>query len=102
MATVHLDWGLAFLSEHLINQIAAWHDEWQATHPPADKRPISLPTAGPAPLPVEPLAIPRPLLEVHPEQVIEDDPVPAVRVDESDESVEQINNLDGVLDRQEE
>ena len=28
MASTHLDWDLAFLGEHLINQIAAWRDEW--------------------------------------------------------------------------
>ena len=102
METTRLDWDMAFLGEHLIDQIAAWCDDWWATHPPADEHPASPPTVGPAPPSAEPLEIPPPLPKVHHEQVIENDLVLAVRVDESDGSVEQINNPDVVLDRQEE
>ena len=62
--------------------------------PPAATRPPS-----PA---VEPSAIPPPPPEVLPGQVIEGDQEPMVRAAESDGSVEQIDNLDGFLDRQEE
>ena len=102
VATVHLDWDLTFLSEHLIDQIAAWHKEWRATHPPADERLASRPIAGPTPSSAEPLAIPPPPPKVHLEQVIEHHLAPVVKADESDESVGQIDNLDGVLDHQEE
>ena len=67
-----------------------------------DERPASPATARPTSPSIEPPTIPHPLSEVHPEQVIEDDPTPRVRVDESDGSVKQINNPDGVLDHQEE
>ena len=42
VATSRLDWNLAFLGKHLIDQIVAWHDEWWATHPPSDERPTSI------------------------------------------------------------
>ena len=86
-ATTRLDWDLAYLGEHLIDQKAAWHDKWRATHPLADEHPVFNPAAGPAPPSTESHAIPLPPSEVHPEQVIEDDPEPAVIADENDKSV---------------
>ena len=44
---------------------------------------------------------PPPPLKVHLEQVIEDDQEPMLRAAESDRSVEQIDNPDGVLYHQE-
>ena len=103
MATAHLDSDLAFLGEHLINQIVAWRDEWRATHPLTDERPASPLAAGLAPPSADPPVIPPyPPPEVHLEHVIEDDPEPAVRIDESDRSVEQLDNPNGVLDHQDE
>ena len=101
MATTRLDWDLIFLGEHLINQIAAWHDEHRATHPSANERPTSPTVVRLASPFVEPQTIPPPLPEVHLEQVIEDDPKPVVKAAVSDGSVEQIDNPDGVLDHQE-
>ena len=81
--------------------MAAWRDEWRASHPPADEHPASSPAEGPAPLSAEPPTIPSPPPpEVHHKQIIKDNLT--VRVDESDESVEQINNPGDVVDRQEE
>ena len=80
--------------------MAAWCDKWRAFHPLIDEHPASPPAKGPAPLSTEPPKIPHPLPKVHHEKIIEDDSV--VRVDESDESVEQIDNPNSVLDSQEE
>ena len=102
VATTCLDWDLAFLGEHLINQIATWHVEYQAAHPLVDERLASPATARPPSLSVEPPTIPPPPPKVHPEQFIEDDLKPAVRVVESDGSAEQIKNPDDVQDYQEE
>ena len=102
MVTTRLDWVLTFPGEHLIDQIAAWRAEHRATHPPTDERPASPTAVRPAPSSAEPPAVPPPPPEIHPEQVIEDDPESVVRVEESDGSVEQINNTDSVLDHQEE
>ena len=102
VVTKCLDQDLAFLGEKLIDQVATWHAQWQASLFPVDEPSASLPTEVPTPLSIEASVVPPPL-EVHHEQVIEDDTV--VRVDESDGSgddVEQINNPDSVLDCQEE
>ena len=53
-------------------------------------------------LAAKPPAIPPLPLEVLPNQVIEGDQEPATRATKSDGSVEQIDNPDDVLDRQEE
>ena len=71
VATTCLDWDLAFLGEHLIDQIAAWHDKWRATHPPVDEHLASPIAVRPPSLAAEPLTIPPHLPEVHPEQVVE-------------------------------
>ena len=102
MATTRLDWDLAFLGEHLIDQIIAWRVEYRATHPLVDERPASPAIARPPSLFVKPPTIPPPPPEVHPELFIEDDSKPVVRATESDESVKQIDNPDCVLDCQEE
>ena len=102
VATTCLDWDLTFLGEHLINQIAAWHVEYQAAHPLMDERLASLATARHPSLSVEPPTIPPPPPEVHPEQFIKDNLKPAVRAAESDGSAEQIKNPDDVQDYQEE
>ena len=83
--------------------MATWRDQWRASLPPADEPLASPPTKVHAPLSGEALTIPPPSLEVHREQVIEDDSV--VRADESDrngDDVEQIDNPNNVLDHQEE
>ena len=49
----------------------------------------------------EPQAALHHLLEALPEQVIKGDQEPVVRAVESDRDIEQIDNLDGVIDRQE-
>ena len=88
LAIIHLDWDLAFLGEHLVDQIAGWCAEHLSVHPPTDERPAS-PTVARPPFPViEPPTIPPPPPEVYPEQVIEDNPDLAVRAAESDMSVE--------------
>ena len=47
VATLRLDWDVAFLSEHLIDQIATWLDKWRATHPLVDECPTSPLVVGP-------------------------------------------------------
>ena len=96
MATIHLDWDLAVLGEHLIDQITAWCAEHRATHPPVDECPAAVRPPSPS---FEPPEVPPPPPKVHPEQVIEDDPEPAVRAAENNGNVEQIDNPDSVLDR---
>ena len=98
----HPNLDLGFLGEHLANQTAAWRSEHRAAQPLANERPASPTATRPPSSAFEPSTIPFPPHEVHPEHVIEGDQEPAVRVAESDGSVEQINNPDGVLDRQEE
>ena len=90
--TTHLKWDQAFLSEHLVDQNAEWHAALRANQPPVDK----CPTRPPSPV-TEPPVIPPP-----PEQVIGGDQEPVARAAESDGSVEQIDNPDDVLNRQEE
>ena len=108
VAREHLNWDLSFLGEKLNAQVVAWHDQWRASLPPSDEPPappsaevpasslsgLQRTSSGEVP------AIP-PLLEVHREQVIEDDPV--VQIEESDgseDNLEQINDPSGVLDHQ--
>ena len=67
-----------------------------------DERPASLAAARPLSLSIEPSIIPPPPFEVHPEQVIEDNPKLVVIAAESDMSVEQMDNPDSVLDCQKE
>ena len=92
--TRHPDWDLAYLGVYLADQIAEWRAELQANQPPAEERP-----ARPSSPAAEPLSVPHPPPEVHPEQVIEGDQEPVVRVAESDESIKQIDNPNGILDR---
>ena len=102
METKRLDWDVTFFRGGLVNQVAAWHNQWRASHHQADEPSASSPIEGSASPSGKAPPIPSHPLEVHHEQVIEDDPM--ARVDESDRSgddVEQIDNLDGVLDRQE-
>ena len=101
--TTCLDWDLAFLGEHLVDQIATWRAEHRAAHPPANERPAAPLVARPLSPVMEPLAIPPPPTpKVLPEQVIEGNQEPTARAAESDGGVEQIDNPDDVLDRQEE
>ena len=75
----------------------------QASFPPTNEPSASPFVDVPAPPSGEAPVISPPPLEVHREQVIEDNPV--VRIKESDGSgddVEQINNANGILDYQEE
>ena len=102
IATTRPNWDLTFLSEHLIDQIVAWRAEHRATHPPTDNHPASPTAVRPPSLSVEPPEIPLPPPEVLLEQVIEDESTLAIRSIESDWSVEQIDNPNGVLDCQEE
>ena len=68
-----------------------------------DERHASPATVRPPSPFTKPLTIPLPLHpKVHLKQFIEDDEEPTVRAGESNESVEQIDNPDSVLDRQEE
>ena len=67
-----------------------------------DEHSASLAATGPTPPSAEPPTVPPPSPKVHPEQIIEDDPKSAVRVEESVGSIGQIDNPDGVLDRHEE
>ena len=92
--TRHPDWGLAYLGVYLADQIAEWLAELQANQPPVEER-----HARPSSPAAEPLAVPPPPPEVLPEQVIEGDQEPVVRVAESDESIKQIDNPNGILDR---
>ena len=63
----HLDSDMAFLGEHLVDQITAWRAEHRVAHPSADKRSASPHAARPSSPATDPLAIPYPLLKVHPE-----------------------------------
>ena len=83
--------------------MVVWHDQWRASLPLADE-PLASPSAEvPAPPSGEAPIIPPPPLKVHREYVIEDSPVVRIEVsDESGDDVEQVDNLDGVLDHQEE
>ena len=71
-----------------------WRAELQANQPLAEEFP-----ARPPSLAVEPQVVPPPPLEALPKQVIEGDQEPVVKATESDGSIEQIDNLDGVLER---
>ena len=65
MATMNLDWDLAFLGEHLIDRIAKWREGLRVAQPPADERLTSLATIGLLHLFAEPLVVPPPPSEVH-------------------------------------
>ena len=96
-ATKHPNWDLAYLGGHLADQITEWHAELQANQPPTEER-----HAGPYfPVAKPPAVPPPPPPEVFPEQVIEGNQEPVARAVDSDGSIEQIDNPDGVLDRQE-
>ena len=84
------------MGDHLAAQIAEWRAEAQASRPPTKERPI---VAMP---PVEEIQeVPVPLPDSFLEQVIEGKQEPAVRPIKSDASIEQIDNLDGIVDLQE-
>ena len=92
----HPDWDLSYLGDHLAAQIAEWHAEAQASHPPAEERPAAVVP------PVEEIQeVPVPLPDSLPEQVIEGEQEPAIRLVESDASIEKIDNPDGIVDCQE-
>ena len=95
-AVQHLDWELAYLGDHLAAQIAKRRAELQADQLPADERSVRPPSPF-----TELQEVPHPPSECLPEQVIKGDQEPAIRAAESDESIEQIDNPKGVLDRQE-
>ena len=80
----------------MATQIAEWRAEAQADRPPTEERPAA------AVAPVDEIQeVPAPLPDGLPEQVIEGDQEPAVRPAESAASIEQIDNHDGIVDRQE-
>ena len=92
----HPDWDLSYLGDHLAAQIAKWRAEDQVDRPPAEERPAA------AVPPVDEIQeVPAPLLDGLLEQVIEGDQEPVVRPVKSDASIEQINNPNGIIDRQE-
>ena len=95
-AITHMEWDLDFLGEHLVDQITEWHVRLRADQPLTDERPARPPSPT-----TEPQIITPPPPEFHPEQVIEGDQMLAVRVAKSDGSIDQIENLNGILDRQE-
>ena len=92
--TQHPEWDLAYLGDHLAAQIMEWRAELQANQPPAKER-----LARPPYPAAEALAIPHPPSDALPEQVIDSDQELVVRAAESDGSIKQIDNPDGVLDR---
>ena len=79
---------LVFLGDHLVDQIIAWRAEHRAAHPLVNECLAFPVVARPLSLAIEPLTIHPPPPEVHPDQVIEDDPRPTVRAAESDVSIE--------------
>ena len=83
-------------SDHLAAQIAEWHAEAQANRPPTEER-----LAAVVALVDEIQEVPTPLPDGLPEQVIEGDQELVVRPVESDASIEQIDNLEGIVDLQE-
>ena len=95
-AVRHPDWDLSYLGDHLAAQIVEWRAKDQADHPPVEER--STMTVPPVD---EIQEVPALLSDGLPEQVIEGDQEPMVRSAESDASIEQIDNPDGIIDRQE-
>ena len=76
-------------------KITEWRDEAQANRPLVDECPA---TVVP---PVEDIQeVLAPLPDSLPEQVIEGEQEPAIKPVKSDASIEQIDNLDGIVDRQ--
>ena len=84
------------MGDHLAAQIAEWHAEAQASCPPAKERP---PVAVPPVEEIQEVLVPLP--DSLPEQVIEGEQELAVRPIESNASIEQIDNPDGIVDCQE-
>ena len=88
----HPDWVLSYLGDHLATQIAEWRAEAQVDRPPAEERPAA------AVPPIDEIQeVLTPLPDGLPEQVIEGDQKPMVRPVESDASIEQIDNPDGIV-----
>ena len=88
----HLDWDLSYLGDYLATQIAEWLADAQADHSPMEERPTAV-----VPLVDETQEVPAPLPNGLPEQVIEDQE-PVVRPADSNASIEQIDNPNGIVD----
>ena len=87
---------MAYLGDHLAAWIMEWCAELQANQPSAEECPIV-----PPPLAAELQEVPPPSPKSLLEHVIEGNQEPVIRVTENDRSIEQIDNPDDVLDRQE-
>ena len=90
-AVPHPDWDLSYLGNHLATQVAEWRTELQADQLPVEERPAE--AASPAGEIQE--ALP-PFPDGLPQQVIEGDQEPVIRPVESDASIEQIDNPNGL------
>ena len=96
IAIRHPDLDLSYFGDHLATQIAEWSTEAQANRPSTEECPAA------AVPPVEEIQeVSAPLPDSPLEQFIEGEQEPTIRPAESDANIEQINNLDGIVDRQE-
>ena len=92
----HPEWDLSYLGDHLTAQIAKWRADAQANRAPVEEH-----HAAVAPVGDEVLVVPVPSLEVLLGQVIEGDQGITIHPAESYASIEQIDNPNSIVDRQE-
>ena len=100
MEIEHFDWDLSFLCEKLSALVDEGCDQWCASLPHSDE-PLVPPSDELPRTPSSERPVILPPLEVHPKQVIEDNPIVNVEEgDEGDDNLERIDDPRGVLDHQ--
>ena len=92
----HLNWDLSYLGDHLATQISEWRAQLPVEQTSAKDRPAT-PILQVEEVQEVPVLLPDSLLE----QVIEGNQEPAIWPVENNASIEQVDNPDGIVHRQE-